>query len=320
MKPRPPEHAESGPRLQRRRAYGWLRLTISFGAFFLLVGLVALGWYALRPHPEPVQGRPLFQGVTHTRTVHSDPPQVVNLITVDLTAPGLRWRVTPRAYEGEQPYGGLTTGDFLDRHGLQVAVNGGFFEPFYSKWPWDYYPKTGEPVTVLGLSVSGGDVHTPHHRGYGTFYVSKAGRVEIADTPPWPMSQVEHAISGREIMVRDGQLVQKAQRISRPEERHPRTAVGIDAERKRVFLLVVDGRQWRYAAGFTVAEIGEALIEAGAHTALLLDGGGSTTMAVMGDEGEAELLNTPAHTRIPGRQRPVANHLGLYARPLDAAP
>jgi len=54
----------------------------------------------------------------------------------------------------------------------------------------------------------------------------------------------------------------------------------------------------------------------GAVTALNLDGGGSSTMVISTPAG-ARVLNAPIHTRIPMRQRPVGNHLGLYAPPLE---
>jgi hypothetical protein len=57
-------------------------------------------------------------------------------------------------------------------------------------------------------------------------------------------------------------------------------------------------------------------MELGAYKALNLDGGGSTTL-VVADSGGTRSLNSPIHTRIPMRQRPVANHLGFYARPKD---
>lgn len=307
---------DDGASLRSRLLYGPLRWSIYLAAFFFGAGATALGWYALRPHPEPVEGRVLFQGVTHTRRVWTDPrPQVLNLVTVDLKAPGIRWQVTPRAFSGPQSLAGQITGEFLERHELKVAINGGFFEPFHSKWPWDYYPKPGEPVRVLGLSMADGEIVSSPTPGYGSLFISKEGALEIALEPPWPESQIAHAISGREILVKEGQLIDRLQRISRPKERHPRTAVGLDATRTRALLLVADGRQWRYADGLTLSELGEALIEAGAHTALLLDGGGSTTMVMADEGGDAKLLNSPAHTRIPGRQRPVANHLGVDGRP-----
>jgi exopolysaccharide biosynthesis protein len=43
-----------------------------------------------------------------------------------------------------------------------------------------------------------------------------------------------------------------------------------------------------------------------------LDGGGSSTMVIEGDDGEPKILNSPIDQYIPGRERPVANHLGIY--------
>lgn len=45
--------------------------------------------------------------------------------------------------------------------------------------------------------------------------------------------------------------------------------------------------------------------------ALNLDGGGSTTMVVSDRKGIGG-LNSPIHTKLPMRERPVANNLGFY--------
>ena len=58
------------------------------------------------------------------------------------------------------------------------------------------------------------------------------------------------------------------------------------------------------------------VLELGAETALNLDGGGSSTLVMAGHWGP-RALNAPFHTRIPMRQRSVANHLGVYALPLE---
>ncbi len=63
-----------------------------------------------------------------------------------------------------------------------------------------------------------------------------------------------------------------------------------------------------------MSELTDIVMELGAHTALNLDGGGSTALVAAGFWG-THSLNAPIHTRIPMRQRPVANHLGFYARP-----
>ena len=45
-----------------------------------------------------------------------------------------------------------------------------------------------------------------------------------------------------------------------------------------------------------------------------LDGGGSSTLVVEGPDGEPRVLNSPIDNYIPGRERPVANHLGILVR------
>jgi exopolysaccharide biosynthesis protein len=52
----------------------------------------------------------------------------------------------------------------------------------------------------------------------------------------------------------------------------------------------------------------------GATEAINLDGGGSSTM-VLKLGVTPQVVNSPIHTSIPGRERPVANHLGLRLLP-----
>ena len=73
----------------------------------------------------------------------------------------------------------------------------------------------------------------------------------------------------------------------------------------------MDGKQPRYSDGMTLKETADLLLERGAHDAIELDGGGSASLAVRDAGGSSILLSRPSHTRIPGRQRPVANHLGV---------
>ena len=77
-------------------------------------------------------------------------------------------------------------------------------------------------------------------------------------------------------------------------------------------LMIVDGRQPNYSEGITLSELAELMREFGAYHALNLDGGGSSTLVVAGVDGQPRVLNSPIHTRIPGRERPVATHLGVY--------
>ena len=77
-------------------------------------------------------------------------------------------------------------------------------------------------------------------------------------------------------------------------------------------LVVVDGRQPFYSAGATFDELADILLAHGAHFGMSLDGGGSSTMVIEGENGEPVILNSPIDQRIPGRERPVANHIGIF--------
>jgi exopolysaccharide biosynthesis protein len=93
---------------------------------------------------------------------------------------------------------------------------------------------------------------------------------------------------------------------------HPRTAIGINRNGRWLYILVVDGRQPLYSTGATYRELAEILKDFGAFNAMALDGGGSSTMVIQDENGQALVLNSPIDNYIPGRERPVANHLGIF--------
>ena len=93
---------------------------------------------------------------------------------------------------------------------------------------------------------------------------------------------------------------------------HPRTAIGYSRNGKFLYIVVVDGRQPFYSEGVTLAELAQLMLNLGAHDAMNLDGGGSSALVVRGADGSPRVLNSPIDLYIPGRERPVANHLGIY--------
>ncbi|MCC8557778.1 phosphodiester glycosidase family protein [Xanthomonas vesicatoria] len=90
----------------------------------------------------------------------------------------------------------------------------------------------------------------------------------------------------------------------------PRSALGLDRAGKTLWMVVADGRQPGYSAGMTLDALTAVLQRLGASAAINLDGGGSSTLAARVD-GRVRTLNRPIHTGIPGRERPVANQLGV---------
>ena len=83
-------------------------------------------------------------------------------------------------------------------------------------------------------------------------------------------------------------------------DRHPRTAVGFNADSTRLFLVVVDGRQPDLSVGMNLIELADYMLTLGCTDALNLDGGGSSTLVVAD-----EVVNSPSD----GWERAVANAL-----------
>jgi hypothetical protein len=135
--------------------------------------------------------------------------------------------------------------------------------------------------------------------------------IRLQITPDW--TDVQHAVGGGPVLVRDGKPVFRHFELFTPSQlaRNPRTAMGQLAD-GRVLLVVVDGRQAGYSAGMTNFELAQAMVRLGAVTAMGLDGGGSSTLAFDGT-----LLNRPSD---PGGEREVSEGLfvlyeGAYAAP-----
>ncbi|MCY7275812.1 MAG: phosphodiester glycosidase family protein [Phormidesmis sp. CAN_BIN44] len=65
--------------------------------------------------------------------------------------------------------------------------------------------------------------------------------------------------------------------------------------------------------GWSIVEVTEFVRQLGVDAALNLDGGRSVTLAVSTPSG-TKLLNSPIQNKIPMNERPIANHLGFYAK------
>ena len=277
----------------------------------ILMSLVVLGYLLSergRPAPIPVK-QELYEGVTYRRVVQFIPrPLIAHVITIDTKANGIELLITPPDSEGETPLNARTTSQFLDEFGVQIAINGDGFSPWWSHSPADYYPHVGDPVAPFGLSASNGEVYstgvqmTPGIKP--TLYVSRRNALSFNNPP----NNIHSAISGDRMIVLKGEVAPDLNDTGVD----PRTAIGTNRNGRYLYLIVVDGRQPFYSRGATFAELAKIFIDQGAYIAMSLDGGGSSTMVIEGEEGEPVILNSPIDNYIPGRERPVANHLGIY--------
>ena len=263
-----------------------------------------------RPAPIPAK-ETLYEGVTYHRIVWYFPhPMIAHVIRIDTKTKGIKFLVTPPDSDSETPLNARTTSQFLDEFGLQIAINGDGFSPWWSRGLADYYPHVGDPVAPLGFAASNGD---GYWQGYEleegerpTLYVSRRNAFNFNDRP----NKIYNAISGDRMLVLQGKPVSGLD----DSELDPRTAIGLNKNGRYVYFIVVDGRQPFYSAGITFADLAQLLIDEGAYSAMSLDGGGSSTMVIEGENGEPVILNSPIDNYIPGRERPVANHFGVFIK------
>lgn len=257
----------------------------------------------------------LFAGVDYYREFRREPrPVVLHVVAINLKTVGIEPFVTPGTLPTaphNREFVAHTTTQALERHSLQIAINGSFFYPFHAYHPLDFYPHSGDPVGTLGQVISNGVTYSPPQPNWQVLCLADVATLAAERCP----QGTRQAVAGIEI-VRLGKPVNSAD-VSH-DRLYPRTAVGLSANGTQLWLVIIDGRQPLYSRGVTLPELTEIMLELGARSALNLDGGGSTTLVV--EQGDrAQVLNAPIHTRVPMRQRPVANHVGFYALPLAAS-
>jgi hypothetical protein len=179
----------------------------------------------------------------------------------------------------------------------------------------------GTPARLLSIDSAGGPAGIPvdgvviivdtavYRRHRDTFVLGATMSWRVRVLPELPAS----AAGGFPILITDSALagdLDVAGGASFAPVRHPRTAVAIAGEGRRLLLVTVDGRQPGWSVGMTLRELADLLLRLGATDALNLDGGGSTAM-VVSRRGRLHLVNRTSDTT---GERPVANALALVRR------
>ena len=269
------------------------------------IALVGILFYLNgRPAPVPTKEK-LFDGVTYERKVWlSQRPLVIHVIKIDARTAKIHFLVTPPDdTKGKYPLRARTTSQFLEKFSVQIAVNGDGFVPWWSNSILDYYPHVGDPVAPLGNTASRGKFYWKSELPDPTLYISRWNDFSFTavDNP-------YNAISGDAILLRAGNVIADLDNAAL----QPRTAIGFSNNGRFIYLVVVDGRQPFYSDGMTRQELADLMVSLGAQNAMSLDGGGSSTMVVQGKDGQPRILNSPIDKRIPGHERPVENHLGIF--------
>jgi len=246
--------------------------------------------------------KPIFRGVEMCEgSTQSPRPMQMRAVRVNLREPTVDLLVTPSNGVEPKDVGGRTTSEFLAEFKCQVAINGSVFDVFAKK--------KGDPMDIEGLSLSRGDLYSPPNQ-WDALLISKEKKAWIARSPV-KVRRAYNGLSGYYALLVKGKSNGGMRNL------HPRSAVGISRNGKQLILLTIDGRQPGYSEGATTGETAEWLRKLGAYNALNLDGGGSSALVIEGPDGAPVVLNRPCGSP-PGTQRRVANHLGVFARPLRA--
>lgn len=271
--------------------------------------------------PAPTAPITLAPGVRYWRQrVDGPQPVMLHIARIDLTTPGLQLVGTRGDRSGGGEFLANPTTAFVRDGGLALAINADYFLPFDGGHLFDkaFVPAAGQGVTAEGLAID--DSHldsaaaTGDARVDGAFCVSKRNAVHIVrgSCPAGPRV----GVGAGPLLLLDGKhQPREASRADYYDGPEPRSALGLDRAGKTLWMVVADGRQPGYSAGMTLDALTAVLQQLGAHAAINLDGGGSSTLAARVD-GRVRTLNRPIHTGIPGRERPVANQLGVRIAPL----
>lgn len=193
--------------------------------------------------------------------------QYINMLEVDLT----------KGFRIEIPYvksGFLKTSEAAVSKNALVAFNGSYFNTT-TGGSTVFFKNEGQVVntTVSGFST---------YRENGAVVLDNAGIPHVVSKPAsgWAALTEPVALAGGPLLLLDGKELSQLE-VDFNTTRHPRTAIGVTAERKLI-VVVVDGRSSQ-SRGLTIPELSQLMASLGCVEALNLDGGGSSTAWVKGE-------------------------------------
>ena len=245
------------------------------------------GCAGIRPLPDaPPEGwQPLAPGLLHREAA---PGQ--RLLRLDLQEPTLRLSLTPPSERG-QPIDTMA----MARE-ARAAFNASFFDRGFR---------------VRGLTVSEGEAWPEPMAPQSSPLLAcdARQRCSMQLEPPHALPPGTHtAVAGTPWLVRAGQPRTEADDAGCANlcaQPHPRTAIGLDATRRHLLVLLAEGRR-DDRPGLSLAQAARLLHAHGATEALNLDGGGSSTLLLDGRLAMQRPANEPG-------QRPIANALVIRA-------
>jgi hypothetical protein len=266
----------------------------------------------------------LAEGLEYHRLDSADPAErVAHVLIADLSQPGLRVALTEPDPSAGLQYRAMRLSTFLERTGALAAINASYFLPFSggSEGGDDYLPQEFDAAEVSGAVYVEGEIVSPvdweTDRRVEAIICFEPGHAVLVAGQTCPdgfatgLSSGPHLIENGQAKAPRPRAGQTQAEASLPGPGGPRTAIGLADNGTRLIMIVADGRQPGYSQGMNNAALIQLFEAYDTHDAMSLDGGGSSTMGVRGESGPV-IMNRPIHTRVPGRERPLGNHIAIF--------
>ncbi len=167
---------------------------------------------------------------------------------------------------------------------VEVVIEEGIIKEFRRNLPPCEIPENG---CVLAVSEGSSMFFS------NNFEIGDEIKFDYYITPD--ISSADLAFGGGAMLVSDGVALKSfSHNIT---GYNPRSAIGISEDGKKLYLVAVNGRQGE-SRGMSMTELALLMKELGCHTAVNLDGGGSTTMLASTVWNESvHKVNSPSETR-----------------------
>jgi hypothetical protein len=224
-------------------------------------------------------------------------------VRADLAGGNIETVVNSAGGEGTIP--AVTVSGFAESYQCAAAMNAGPFSPVSDR--------TGEERVLTGIFISEGILVSPPNPRYDclVFYDDRAAVLPQGSLyGNSRLAGIRQALGGFYALLKDGFLTERS--ASNVKIRHPRSAAGVGGDGRTLYLLVIDGRRIG-SIGATEQETALLLRALGASDGILMDGGGSSALALETD-GAVRLANRPVHGGLVGRERAVATCIGLRCK------
>ncbi|MDR2659114.1 MAG: phosphodiester glycosidase family protein [Spirochaetaceae bacterium] len=188
---------------------------------------------------------------------------------------------------------------FATQYSCLAAINAGPFSPVSAK--------TGEQRILSGVFISKGRVVSPPDPRYDALIFYNDGHAAVLSQND-RLENIRHAVGGFYTVLEDGALTLRG---AAPSPRHPRSAAAVSGDGFTLYLLVIDGRRIG-SIGATERETALLLSALGARDGILMDGGGSSALALY-INGMVRIVNKPVHGGFVGHERAVGSCIGIKA-------